>query len=111
MLALVVIVTEFFGPLGLALGRLTRVVAFGLLCEMRVAIVTVHWPHGFLMHWTGTQMGEGFEYHLLMMGMVLTVLIVGAGAWSIDRALADRTTRSLAHNERGVTTNVCEAHP
>ncbi len=97
-LALVVIVTEFLGPLGLAVGLLTRVVAFGLICEMLVAIISVHWPHGFFMNWTGTQQGEGFEYHVLMIGMALTVLIVGAGAWSIDRALAGRTPRPRAQN-------------
>jgi len=37
VLALLVIVTELLGPLGLALGLLTRVVAFALLCEMLVA--------------------------------------------------------------------------
>ena len=47
MLALLVIVTEFLGPLGLAVGLRIRVVAFGLLCEMLVAIVTVHGPNGF----------------------------------------------------------------
>src|SRR5436309_15542363 len=98
VLALLVIVTEFLGPLGLAIGLLTRVVAFGLICEMLVAIVTVHWPHGFFMNWTGTQQGEGFEYHVLMIGMALTELMVGAGAWSIDRALAGRTPRSRAQN-------------
>src|SRR5262247_466527 len=98
VLALLVIVTEFLGPLGLALGLLTRVVAFGLLCEMLVAIVTVHWPNGFFMNWTGTQQGEGFEYHVLVIGMALTLLIVGAGAWSLDRALTGRTPRSLAQN-------------
>ena len=98
VLALLVIVTEFLGPLGLALGLLTRVVAFGLLCEMLVAIVTVHWRNGFFMHWTGTQQGEGVEYHLLVIGIALTLLIVGAGAWSIDRALTDCTSRSLAQN-------------
>ena len=98
VLALLVIVTEFLGPLGLAIGLLTRVVAFGLLCEMLVAIVTVHWPNGFFMNWTGTQQGEGFEYHVLVIGMALTLLIVGAGAWSIDRALAGRTPHALTQN-------------
>jgi putative oxidoreductase len=98
VLALLVIVTEFLGPLGLAMGLLTRVVAFGLLCEMLVAIARVHWPHGFFMNWTGTQQGEGFEYHLLVIGMALTVLIVGAGAWSLDRALAGRTPHQQAQN-------------
>ena len=98
VLALLVIVTEFLGPVGLAVGLLTRMVAFGLICEMLVAIVTVHWPNGFFMNWTGTQQGEGFEYHLLVIGMALTVLIVGAGVWSLDRALAGRTLRSRAQN-------------
>jgi len=98
VLALLVIVTEFLGPLGLALGLLTRVVALSLLCEMLVAIVRVRWPHGFFMNWTGTQQGEGFEYHLLVIGMALTLLMVGAGAWSIDRVLAGRTSRSQAQN-------------
>ena len=98
MLALLVIVTEFLGPLGLALGLLTRVVAFGLLCEMLVAIVRVHWPNGFFMNWTGAQPGEGFEYHLLVIGMALTLLIVGAGSWSLDRVLTGRTSRTLAQN-------------
>jgi putative oxidoreductase len=80
VLALLVIVTEFLGPLGLAVGLLTRVVTVGLLCEMLVAMVRVHWPHGFFMHWTGTQPGEGFAYHLPVIGIALTALIVGAGA-------------------------------
>ena len=98
VLALLVIMTEFLGPLGLAMGVLTRVIAFGFICEMLVAIVRVHWPNGFFMNWTGTQRGEGFEYHLLVIGMALTLLIVGAGAWSLDRVLAGRTSRSLAQN-------------
>jgi uncharacterized membrane protein YphA (DoxX/SURF4 family) len=80
VLALLVIVTEFLGPLGLAVGLLTRVVTVGLLCEMLVAIVRVHWPHGFFRHWTGTQPGKGFAYHLPVIGIALTALIVGAGA-------------------------------
>ena len=92
-LALLVIVTEFLGPLGLAVGLLSRVVALGFICEMLVAMIRVHWRHGFFMNWTGTQQGEGFEYHVLVIGMALTLLIVGAGAWSIDRALAGRPPR------------------
>jgi putative oxidoreductase len=93
-LALLVIATEFLGPLGLAVGLLTRVVAVGLICEMLVAIRRVHWPNGFFMNWAGTQQGEGFEYHVLVMGIALTVLIVGAGAWSVDRALAGPSPRA-----------------
>jgi putative oxidoreductase len=86
--ALLAMVAEFLGPLGLAVGLLTRIAAFGIACVMLVAIVTVHWQHGFFMNWFGTQQGEGFEYHLLVLGIALALMIMGAGAWSVDGALA-----------------------
>ncbi len=98
-LAVLVIVTEFLGPLGLAAGLLARVVAVGFIGEMLVAILRIHWRHGFFMNWTGTQAGEGFEYHLLVIGIALTVLIIGAGLWSLDRALTGRPARPRAHQE------------
>src|SRR5258707_7855799 len=41
-------------------------------------------PNGFFMNWAGNQKGEGFEYHLLAIGLALAVIISGAGKWSID---------------------------
>ena len=86
--AFLAIATEFLGPLGLAVGLLTRVAAFGIACVMFVAIATTHWPHGFFMNWYGNQKGEGFEYHLLVLGMAISLIIGGAGIWSLDAALA-----------------------
>ena len=86
--ALLAIAAEFLGPLGLAVGLPTSVAAFGIACVMLVAIVTVHRPYGFFMNWYGNQKGEGFEYHLLVLGVAITLIIVGAGAWSVDGALA-----------------------
>ena len=86
--ALLAIVAEFLGPIGLAVGLLTRIAAFGIACVMFVAIATVHWPNGFFMNWEGNQKGEGFEYHLLALAIAITLIIVGAGAWSLDSALA-----------------------
>ena len=88
LLALLAIATEFFGPVGLAFGFLTRIAAFGIVCVMLVAIVAVHWSHGFFMNWYGKQKAEGFEYHLLMLGIAIALIIVGAGDWSLDSALA-----------------------
>jgi putative oxidoreductase len=82
------IVAEFLGPFGLALGLLTRVAAFGIACVMLGAIFKVHAPHGFFMNWFGNQKGEGFEYHLLVIGLALAVMIGGAGVWSLDGLLA-----------------------
>jgi len=70
------------------IGLLTRVAAFGVLCNMIVAVWMVHWPHGFFMNWFGQKKGEGFEYHLLVIGMCLALMISGGGKWSADRAIA-----------------------
>ena len=39
------------------------------------------------MNWAGTQKGEGFEFHLLVLAMVTFLMIRGAGAFSVDRPL------------------------
>ena len=86
--ALLAIAAEFLGPLGLALGLLTRVAAFGIGCVMLVAIFKVHRPHGFFMNWSGEQKGEGFEFHLLALGLAVAVIVGGGGAWSLGALLA-----------------------
>src|ERR1700704_2396912 len=86
-LAFLAITAEFFGGLGLILGFLTRIAAFGITVTMLVAIATVHAPVGFFMNWSGTQKGEGFEYHLLVLAITAFLMIRGAGAFSIDRAI------------------------
>ena len=60
------------------------VAAFGLICIMLGAIITVHIPNGFFMNWFGKQAGEGFEYHLLVIGISISLLISGGGKYSVD---------------------------
>jgi putative oxidoreductase len=85
--AFLAIIAESLGSMGLIVGLLTRVAAFGVLCNMVVAIAMVHWPNGFFMNWFGKQKGEGFEYHLLVIGICLALMISGGGKWSVDRAI------------------------
>ncbi len=87
-LAFLAICAEFFGGLGLIFGLLSRIAAFGIMVNMLVAIFTVHRFNGLFMNWMGNQKGEGYEYHLLVIALCLVVMIKGAGALSIDRALA-----------------------
>ena len=42
------------------------------------------------MNWAGTQKGEGFEYHLLAIGLALVVMIQGAGKASLDGLIVSR---------------------
>jgi len=87
-LAFLDIMAEFLGGIGLILGCLTRIAAFGIACVMVVAVFMVHIHNGFFMNWSGTQKGEGFEYHLLALAVAMALMVKGGGALSIDRALS-----------------------
>ena len=87
LIAFLVIIGEFFGSLALAAGVMTRFTAASLGVIMLGAIAMVHWPHGFFMNWFGQQAGEGFEYHLLVIGMGLSLMVTGAGKWSVDQVI------------------------
>lgn len=81
---------EFLGSIGLLVGLLGRVAAFGIACVMVVAVATTHLHNGFFMNWSGQQAGEGFEYHLLVIAMSVAIMVAGSGRWSIDRMLTRR---------------------
>jgi putative oxidoreductase len=88
--AFLVICVEFFGGLGLIVGLLTRIAALGIGVEMIGAVFMVHLQNGFFMNWAGNQKGEGFEYHLLAIAVAGALLLRGAGAFSVDRALSEK---------------------
>ena len=87
-LAFLAIMAEFLGSLGLIVGLFSRVAAFGIAVNMIVAILMVHSSNGFFMNWLGKQAGEGFEYHLLAVGLALIVMIRGGGSFSLDAAIS-----------------------
>jgi len=84
IIALMVILAESVGALGLILGFMSRFMAFSIFLVMLGAMLMVHLEHGFFMNWSGKQQGEGFEYHLLAMGLALAIMAIGGGRWSID---------------------------
>lgn len=86
VLAFLAIQAEFLGSLGLITGFLTRIAAFGIFCNMAVAVVMVHCHVGFFMNWFGQQQGEGFEYHILAIAMAIALMMRGGGAASVDAA-------------------------
>jgi putative oxidoreductase len=88
--ALFVILIEFFGSLMLILGAFTRVAALGVFGLFMGIIYNVSYANGFFMNWGGDKKGEGFEYHLLVSGMALVLLIVGGGSFSIDRKFSSK---------------------
>lgn len=90
LIAFLVIIGESFGSAALLLGLLTRFTAASMSIIMLGAITMVHLPHGFFMNWFGKQQGEGYEYHLLVIGIAAALLVTGGGKWSADQAIAKK---------------------
>ena len=84
VIALLVIVIEFFGGLGLIVGLGVRVAAAGVIAVMIGAAITAHRSHGFFMNWSGAQKGEGYEFHLIVIAAATALLLRGGGAWALD---------------------------
>lgn len=91
LFAFLAIAAEFAGALALITGLFSRIAAFGIAAVMAVAL-SMHYANGFFMNWTGQQKGEGFEYHLLALGLSLIVIIYGAGKASLDGLIAKRVS-------------------
>ena len=86
-LGYLVAIGEFFGGLGIVVGFLSRFSAASIIVIMLGAIAMVHGKVGFFMNWMGNQGGEGFEYHLLAIGILLVILIAGPGRYALARSL------------------------
>ncbi len=87
-LTLVLIFIEVFGSIGLILGFFTRFSALGIGASMAICAYMNHFQNGFFMNWFGQQKGEGFEFHILVVGIALALLIKGGGLFSVDRKVA-----------------------
>lgn len=90
IIGFMVILIQSFGSIFILLGAGSRIVAFGLVVLFVGIIITSHYEHGFFMNWYGTQKGEGYEYHLLVIGLSLALMASGSGNYSLDRLLAKR---------------------
>ena len=90
LFAVLIILAESIGMIALIFGLFSRILSGSLIIIMLGAIVTLHGQHGFFMNWSGAQGGEGFEFHLLAMGMSLIILLHGGGVFSLDHFLLKR---------------------
>jgi len=89
LIALLVILAEFVGSIGLILGLGTRFMAFSVGLTMAgAAILGGHINNGFFMNWFGMQKGEGVEYFILVVGLALALLISGSGKYSFDNLIS-----------------------
>ena len=109
LFAFLAITAEFAGSIGLVTGFLSRVSAFGIAVTMLVATLMVHASNGFFMNWAGNQKGEGFEYHLLALGLALIVILAGGGKWSVDSWLGGSSTQKSTNTSKETSANLAAA--
>ncbi|EKJ88301.1 putative oxidoreductase [Leptospira meyeri] len=84
IIALLVILGEFFGGIGLVFGIGTRFFALYTGTILMFAMFLVHWENGFFMNWFGNQKGEGIEFFILFLSISLTLILNGGGKYSLD---------------------------
>ena len=91
ILAILVILAEFAGSIGVLLGAGTRFMAFSIALTMSGAMfLGGHIHNGFFMNWFGTQKGEGIEYFILVIGLALALIIGGSGKFSFDNLISKK---------------------
>ena len=89
LIGFLVIIIEFIGSLSLIAGFASRLWSALVIIEMLGAVITTHLNNGFFMNWAGTQKGEGYEFHLLIIGLALATLMNGSGKFSADEKIAN----------------------
>ena len=80
-----VIMIQFFGSLMLLFGVAVRLNALAMFVIFIGMILTSHLEHGFFMNWFGNQKGEGYEYHLLVLGITIPLMLKGSGAFALGK--------------------------
>ena len=106
--------------LGLAvlLGAWIPVVSVPLAAILLVAAMTVHWQYGFnsiklrSVTEAGPQFGPpGYETNLLYLAGLATLVLGGAGPWSIDELIARQRRCTRARLSTGRTGHGSALHP
>lgn len=87
MLSLALILAESIGMIALIAGLFSRILSGIVILIMLGAIITTHAKYGFFMNWFGVQLGEGFEFHLLIIALSSVLLLNGSGEYSLDKFL------------------------
>jgi len=84
-LAILVGLVEFAGGLMLIAGALTLFVALALALNMVVALWKVHLANGFFLNWNIVAgQGHGYEFTLALIGALVSLMLTGPGALSVD---------------------------
>jgi putative oxidoreductase len=78
-----IIIGQSFGSIALMFGFLGRIAAGGLFIIFTGALM-VHLSDGWTLNWFRAKRGEGIEYFVLLLSVLLVIVLKGSGALSID---------------------------
>ena len=82
-IAWLIIIGQSFGSIALMFGFLGRIAAGGLFIIFTGALI-VHLPDGWTLNWFGSKKGEGIEYFVLLLSLLLVIVLKSSGALSMD---------------------------
>ena len=85
---------EILGSIGIIAGLFTRLCALGTAASISVCAYLYHLPNGFFMNWFGQQKGEGVEYHVLVLGICIALMVQGGGSFSLDKVISKSVSKS-----------------
>ena len=106
-LALLVGIVELAGGLLLMGGAFSLITAAVLTVHMLVAVWTVHLASGFFLNWTmAPGQGHGYEFNLVLIAALVSLILTGPGALSFDRYRARAAEADALGRARLRTGNV-----
>ncbi|HEY8780525.1 MAG TPA: DoxX family protein [Mucilaginibacter sp.] len=83
VIAWLIIIGQSFGSIALIAGFLGRLDAGGLFIIFTGALI-VHSSDGWMLNWFGKKKGEGIEYFVMLLSILLIIIVKGSGAMSVD---------------------------
>ena len=82
-MAWLIIIGQSLGSIALIAGCFGRVAAAGNFIIFTGALI-VHSGDGWSLNWNGKKKGEGIEYFVMLLSILMVIMIKGSGPISID---------------------------
>lgn len=83
VVAWLIVFGQSLGSIALIIGLVGRVAAAGNFIIFTAAMIT-HIRDGWMMNWFNKKKGEGIEYFVMLLAILLVIILEGSGPWSVD---------------------------
>ncbi|MFP3590403.1 DoxX family protein [Chryseobacterium sp. SIMBA_038] len=78
-----IIIGQSLGSIALIIGCFGRIAAMGNFIIFSGALF-MHLPDGWTLNWLKKKKGEGIEYFVLLLAILLIIVLKGSGTFSVD---------------------------